>query len=352
MQSPKLNLLAQTLPAQSEYPRLGVAYDWAAQVEPEPLPDDVENVELEYFPKVDLFPQGDPQTDDVQQGNAGNCPLLAIFAAMAHIPAGRSRIKEMISSYTFNTFVNSKRAPRAEPGLTPGSTRTRTKLYIVFKWMHPTNYVCHFLRNRLLDDPRTVTAVTGWLYVWNKREYDPKSLQLQIVYGHSPGNMPSWVSYIEKGYVVKRAYDKGKTEFEPDFGWGVVEDPNIFDVLRDVAGELEWISDPVVYGPDQLDDRHKGDWNDRGLTRVFSRADNVLTVALSRDNANEIRELKGAIFSHHTYAVLGMVGKKVKLYNPMITDAPGSGQGGEAIQMLTLPDFRLGFKDVFFVPKL
>ncbi|HEX6793170.1 MAG TPA: C2 family cysteine protease, partial [Casimicrobiaceae bacterium] len=49
--------------------------------------------------KWPLYGDSGPQTTDISQGGLGDCPLPALLAAMANIPSGRKKIRDMITEH-------------------------------------------------------------------------------------------------------------------------------------------------------------------------------------------------------------------------------------------------------------
>jgi hypothetical protein len=165
----------------------------------------------------------------------------------------------------------------------------------------------------------------------------------EIMYAHSPGSpsVPSWVSLMEKAYVIKkdtnpRPQDKSYDALD-NRGKGL----NPVEVMNDIAGSgAEWVVDPKE---DSATPVHP--WTPAELEKVFSRANAVPTVAASRSDEKDIGNLP--IHKHHDYAVIGMLpNHKVQLYN--CHDIPDTAP--DKNPALTIAEFQKAFLMVVMKP--
>ena len=139
----------------------------------------------------------------------------------------------------------------------------------------------------------------------------------EVMYAHSPGQRPSWVSLLEKAYALKKDTnaDPLQKSYSALDGGGRGLDP--IEVMNDIAGTgAQFVVDPKEVAEDE---RGPHPWTPAELTKVFTAARTVPTIAATRSDQKLIDPLP--ILKHHDYAVIGMLpavqGRqaKVQLYN-------------------------------------
>jgi len=226
--------------------------------------------------------------EQVNQGFIGNCPVTAVLAALAHTkPASVTGMIARVAG-----------AVRYTP---------------VFPGPPPPPAFSHFFK---VTFPGTAPiAVSPLVYKLPRpvQSTDPA----EIMYAHSPGQRPSWVSLMEKAYVLKK--DTNADPLQKNYsvldGGGKGLDP--IEVMNDIAGTgAQWVVDPKEVAEDE---RGPHPWTPAELTRVFTAARTVPTIAATRSDQKIIDPLP--ILKHHDYAVIGMLpavqGRpaKVQLYN-------------------------------------
>jgi hypothetical protein len=255
-------------------------------------------------------------TEQVLQGQIGNCPVTAVLAALAHTKA--AAVTAMITRVA-------------------GAVRYTP----VFPGPPPPPAFSHFFK---VTFPGTAPiAVSPLVYRVPRpvQSTDPA----EVMYAHSPLQVPSWVSLIEKAYVLKK--DRNPDPLQKNYsvldGGGKGLDP--IEVMNDIAGTgAEWVIDPAGVPPDE---RGPHPWTVAGLTQVFNRARQIPVVAASRTNQSDIGML--SVFAHHDYAVIGMLANgKVQLYNCH----PKIGQDVHHFKdpSLTIPEFQKAFVMVVLKP--
>jgi hypothetical protein len=253
---------------------------------PEPKPRPIDSVTA-YHPTIvsDAFLGTAPLVHtDVLQGMIGNCPVTAVLAAMAITRP--SVLKGMIVKITGQqpTYTPVFPAPPPVPSFN-----------YYFKVTFPGSgpILASPLVYRLPRPPQTMGPP-------------------EVMYAHSPGETPSWVSVLEKAYAFKKDTNpnpllRGYSSLD---GGGKGLDP--LEVMNDIAGTgAQWVVDPSVVQPDE---RGPHPWTAAHLAQVFARANQVPTIAASRSEQEKIDPLP--IYKHHDYAVKGMLPNgKVQLYN-------------------------------------
>jgi Calpain family cysteine protease len=233
-----------------------------------------------------------PSERDVKQGELANCPVAAILAALAHTAVGRKHIDSMITEYIHTqvktTFSKEVLATLSAKMDDPDYKRPEKE--ILSKRYFSVN----------LGDPFEVSDV---FYV----KYSDGS-DVDMIYMDSP-KRALWPCVIEKAYAVKiGSYD----DLDDDTKQTVNK---FWDVL--VGAKPDWLS------INENTDLTK-------ISAAAKAAGTIPTIAASREGATKVT-------SHHGYAVMGIQGSTIELYNPYAK-----------IEKLSLQDFRSSFSDMFF----
>ena len=232
------------------------------------------------------------ETDEVRQGFLLNCPLPAAMAAMAHVPAGQEKIRDMIVEV---------------PGPVDSKRQRKPTEYFVGQQPTPLREE-QFVSSRSFDVKlrgRATTRVTPQLY-HNLKDND--SLHYSF---SSDGAL--WPSLIEKAYVV----NKGNT-------------------YQGINGNLSAVEAlEALYGP-ASEVRLKPDLKNQTLIGILKKHGQRPTIAGSLEN----QEQGSPITGHHAYVVVGFEEKdnKVKLYDAL---------SGTTVDQ-SLADFRHRFGEVVF----
>src|SRR5450631_4128836 len=233
-----------------------------------------------------------PSERDVKQGELANCPVAAILAAMAHTAGGRKHIDSMITEFV-NTQVKttlSKEVLATLSAKLDDPDYKRPEKEILSKRYFSVN-----LGNAV--------EVSDVFYV----KYSDGS-DVNMIYMDSP-KRALWPCVIEKAYAVKiGSYD------------------DLDDDTKHTVNEF-WT---VLVGakPDGFAINENTDLSK--ISAAAKAAGTIPTIAASKDDATKIT-------THHGFAVMGIQGSTIELYDPH-----------GKIEKLSLTDFRSSFSAMFF----
>lgn len=254
-----------------------------------------EATDSSYVLRAELTPlfNGAPKPEDVIQGEIKVCPLVGALAAVAH--ANPQLLKSMVTT-TKATVISTL---AANPKF-----REVTNLLITVQ----------FREGKPIE-------MSSLLYYESLGDEDQPLWQ--IPYAFSDTGV-SWVSFIEKAYVVLR----GKNHYATLNQSGGL---NANDVMRDVVGPHIFVdlTQDRIFTPKGKDNKEE-DLSDKRLEALLKAAKKHPTLAASRDTV-----ASKTIVAHHGYAVLGFDGKKVQLRNPH--------GGANANVALSLADLKKNF---------
>jgi hypothetical protein len=233
-----------------------------------------------------------PSERDVKQGELANCPIAAILAALAHTAGGRRHIDSMITEYvrtqvktTFSKDVLATLSAKIDD---PDYKRPEKE--ILSKRYFSVN----------LGDAIEVSDV---FYV----KYSDGA-EVDMIYMDSP-RKALWPCVIEKAYAVKiGSYD------------------DLDDDTKHTVNEFWTVlvgSKPDGFSINESTDLTK-------ISTAAKAAGTIPTIAASKDDATKVT-------AHHGYAVMGIQGSTIELYNPYAR-----------IEKLSLTDFRSSFSAMFF----
>src|SRR3984957_4107594 len=212
-----------------------------------------------------------PSERDVKQGELANCPVAAILAAMGHTPGGRKRIHSMITEY-INTQIKttfSKEVLATLSAKMDDPDYKRPEKEILSKRYFTVNL-------------GSAIEISDVFYI----KYTDGS-DVSMIYMDSP-KRALWPCVIEKAYAVKiGSYD------------------DLDDDTKHTVNEF-WA---VLVGakPDGFSINENTD-----LTKISTAAKaagTIPTIAASKDDATKVT-------AHHGYAVMGIQGSTIELYNP------------------------------------
>jgi hypothetical protein len=287
---------------------------------PEPRPRPSDNI-TRYFSTIadEPFLGTAPSEQQVLQGHIANCPLPAVLAAMAR--SRSNTVRAMVTKIPFNLHHGN------------------SFLYIsVFSGAPNFNH--YYTVKFSASSPIIVSPL-----VYEAPAPPQLTQGREIMYAHSPGALPSWVSLVEKAYVLMKdpEPDVQRRRYTILDGGGKGLDP--IEVMNDVAGQgAEWVMDPQ--DPD-FQPHPKHQWTRSHLRQVFAAANHVPTVAASRNDQTVIG--LAPIFAHHDYAVVGMLGDgRVQLYNAQ--ELPAHDPHHFKDPALSLTDFQRAFRMVVLKP--
>ena len=221
-----------------------------------------------------------PAWGDVQQGELANCPIAAILSALAHTPSGRKRLDGMITEYL---GANIKTTVAHDVMTTILSREADSPDY------SPQNK--EILSSRYFAvNLKGLIEVSDAFYV---KETGQSGGDMDLVYMDSP-NQVLWPCVIEKAYAVKL-----KSYQELDDQKHTVEE--FWEVL---VGKK-----PVVI--------RDGNMTEQKIRAAAMAASKVPTIGATRDDVPKIDSTDATrVESDHGYAVLGIQGSTIELYNP------------------------------------
>ena len=233
-----------------------------------------------------------PSERDVKQGELANCPVAAILAAMAHTAVGRKRIDSLITEYV-NTQIKttfSKEVLATLSAKLDDPDYKRPEKEILSKRYFTVNL-------------GSSIEVSDVFYI----KYTDGS-DVNMMYMDSP-KRALWPCVIEKAYAVKiGSYD------------------DLDDDTKHTVNEF-WT---VLVGakPDGFAINENTDLSK--ISAAAKAAGTIPTIAASKDDATKIT-------THHGFAVMGIQGSTIELYDPH-----------GKIEKLSLTDFRSNFSAMFF----
>lgn len=225
-----------------------------------------------------LFNKSGPTPGDVQQGSLANCPVASILAALAHTENGRKRIQSLLAEHPA-AVVTDLSAVAGELDSPPKDNKIITKRYFTVTLEKTSPEVS--------DVFYTNDADRNW----------------SLIYMRSPTDA-LWPSVIEKAFAVRAgSYEKLDEQDSANVFWKVLvgTDPKVLPI--DQQTEL-----PVI-------------------SATAKAAAKVPTIGASRDDATKVS-------SWHGFAVLGIQGTTLELYDP----------AKAKILKVSLKDFRDNFK--------
>ena len=226
-----------------------------------------------------LFSKKGPQPRDISQGSLGNCPLPTILAAMANTADGRKRIVEMVSEHDEAVVTD---LSDVLDEINDQTANVSSKRYFTVKLSSSIDVTDVFY---------TDEASQGW----------------SLLYMQAPakGDPVLWPAVIEKAYAVMLG------------GYAKLDEMQVNAVWKELTGS----------NPNGFSITPKTD-----VARIREQAQEATkkpVILASNDDPGTEKASKDRIIHHHGYAVLGMQGNTLNLYNPWgetvsipITDVP------------------------------
>lgn len=225
-----------------------------------------------------------PKPADVVQGSLSNCPVASILAAMANTHKGQDRIQQAVKPQPGNvitdlTAVMQYLEDDGEWKDKPNGTLSSKRYFTV---------ELPGIKQDVSDVFYTDEADSGWnlLYIGTRNPFKPDMKHVL------------WPSVIEKAYATElKGYDKLNDINDPKVAWNAL------------IGSTSTT-------------RNVKDLKDSDIIR-FARTDGVAMIAATRDDTHDAEEKTrveqqsgGRLEGWHGYAVTGMVGNQIALYDP------------------------------------
>ena len=250
-----------------------------------------------------LFP-GAPAVTDVRQGELATCPIASILAALAHTEWGRDRIKGK------KGIVKEVKAP--------AGVKTTLSAAVV-KQISSTDPDDRKQKNDLISDRYFTVAlkdppleVSDVFYV----EYTDGTIMDPLYMQHRPSMSPEkarealWPAVIEKAY----AHMIGNYEKLDDYG------------PKGITVDVYWTA---IVGSKPTTIHIKEDTDLSIIRKAAEAASRLATIGASRETTTKVSD-------KHGYAVLGIQGSRIELYDPW----------GKSVK-ITLEEFRTDFSHIF-----
>jgi hypothetical protein len=212
-----------------------------------------------------LFKADIPKVDDVEQGELHNCPLASLLAAMAYSARGKKQLPGIVKEHRGTVITDVSGVAKELDTVPAGQQITSTRFFTVL------------LAGKSIE-------VSSVLYT------DDADQGWTPIYMRSP-NSVVWPCVIEKAYAKKEG---GYGELDTDYGKGL----SLNEIWEVVTG-----SKPQVLAIDRKT-------KDAALQAIAKKAATVPVVAASKADARQVT-------ISHGFAVLGMKGAKMELYDPM-----------------------------------
>lgn len=249
----------------------------------------------------DLFKK-DPVPTQVTQGELATCPIAAILAAMAHTAWGKGRIRDLVSE------VQAKGA--VETVLSKATLKQLTRKDIDEQPQPPKIVSDRYFTVKIKDPPVEVSDV---LYVGytDGSELDPVYMQQRPLANPRAAAEVLWPAVIEKAYAAQI----GDYETLDNYGPGGTPSGAYWEVL---AGSKPQV---LAIGP-------KTD---------VSKIKAIAVAAAKSPAIGATRATATKVLSEHGFAILGMAGAKIDLYDPH----------GQEVK-LSLDDFLTEFEQILY----
>jgi hypothetical protein len=235
-----------------------------------------------------LVGKSGPAVDDVQQGALANCPIAAILAALAHTESGRKRIIGMVSEH----------AALVETDLSGIASKLDSP---------PKN-------NKIITNRYFTVSLGKAIEVSDVLYTDDADANWSPIYMKSPTDV-LWACMIEKAFAVQMgSYEELDRE-------GVT----VNQFWRVLLG-----ADPKVISINDKTDLST-------IKAAATAASKIPTIGASRDDPTIDQRSAGKVTNWHGYAVLGIRGSNIALYDPHRKKVE-----------LSLAEFRSYFQAIFF----
>ena len=264
-----------------------------------------------------------PKPTDVIQGALANCPVASILAAMANTPSGRSKISTAVHEHVTDWLSDIFHDAPIFQGLSP---KVVTDLSAVMKyldddpdWKDKPNGSLRSNRFFRVDLPGIKNQEVSDVFYTDDgdRNWQLTYIGFQGIRRDRGIKPVLWPSVIEKAYAAQlNGYEKLDALDDPVVAWQALVGP----------------------APKQLQVENL---SDSEITRRVHSANQLPTIATTRDDRADATSLStesgGLIEGWHGYAVLGMVGNQIALYDPH-----------DKSLTLSLGQFRRFFTTIFF----
>jgi hypothetical protein len=245
---------------------------------PNPGPGDSGRVRV-HAVEWKLF-DGGVSPSQVRQGRLANCPLASILAALANTKVGRTRIDNILKAAERHANVETNLSGVLDKldndPESPTPKKITSKRYFALTLAKNIETSDAFYTDNVDRD---------WNLFYMQHNEDRRIENRKDIL---------WPAVIEKAYAVQRGgYDKISES----------KDLTLAVVWKDIAGK----------NPDGLKLEDK---TDKEILDVVKAAGNVPAVAASRKDSGIETDSSNKLTDDHGYAVLGLQGSKIELYNP------------------------------------
>jgi hypothetical protein len=213
-----------------------------------------------------LFAKSGPQVTDIAQGTLPNCPLPTILAAMTNTASGRNRILQMVTEHVDPSITD---LSDVADDISDQTANLASKRYFTVKLSKVVEVTDVFYT----DD-----ADHGWGLLYMQAS------------GH--GDPVLWPAIIEKGFAVHLG------------GYAKLDEMKVNTVWKELMG-----ADPRGFSITSKTD----------LARIREQAEEASkkpVILASGDSEGIDSASKQKVRHHHGYAVLGIQGNTMKLYDP------------------------------------
>jgi hypothetical protein len=226
-----------------------------------------------------------PRTTDVIQGGLANCPVASILAAMANTPRGAAQISKAVREHSANVVTD--------------LAGVMQYLDDDLDWVDRPKGSLSSNRYFSVDLPGIKQEVSDVFYTDQAdRGWDLVYIGFQGIRRDKGIKPVLWPSVIEKAYAAQLGgYQKLDALNDPVVAWKALVGP---------ASTLVQVKD----------------LKDSDITRLVQAASGVPTIATTRDdrsapdNKTVEHDSGGLLEGWHGYAVTGLAGSQIALYDP------------------------------------
>jgi len=217
-----------------------------------------------------------PSYTEVKQTAVPNCPVAAILAALASTPAGRVVIQGMVSENTGNVLTDISGLPSGTLTNPPMDTTTKPPKAITA--ISSSRYFSVKLRGGSID-------VSDVLYT-----NDGAGSSWSLLYLQDPSEHSVWAAIIEKAVAVQLKSYQSFMDVD-------LKANDFWEMLTGVKPDGFKIE------------------NDTPLDKIIAAAKaatTVPTIGASKPDSTDVKVVE----EFHGYAILGLQGSNIRLYNP------------------------------------
>ena len=230
-----------------------------------------------------------PHPTEVLQGGLANCPVASILAAMANTPAGADRISKKVKELPGDVVTDLSDVMKELDDAKDDEGQ--------YEWKDRPNGSLLSKRSFTVDLPGIKQQVSDVFYTDQfDQNWDLIYMGVQGIRRDKGIKPVLWPSVIEKAYALQLGgYDKLDAVNNPEVAWRALVGPS--------------------YTSKQVENL-----KDQDITMRVQTARQTPTIAATRDDRNDKTsvetESKGKLEGWHGYAVLGLDGGQITLYDP------------------------------------